>query len=119
MGPTSLTNDMCCIQVIHGCYCIIMIWINRKWKVSLKLCLCLIKNHALTYRKIEVLLHAFWTSALGDKMPNSSHPTQFPPGKQLLIPTGWGWVGPRASLEDVINRKNYYTTITGLSQHLI
>jgi hypothetical protein len=25
MGPTSLTNDMCCIQVIHGCYCIIMI----------------------------------------------------------------------------------------------
>jgi len=32
-------------------------------------------------------------------------PTALPPEKELLVPTGWGLVGPRAGLDAVVKRK--------------
>jgi len=72
--------------------------------------LCLTKHHAkITYGGVEILLHAWLTLALDGHEWSVSCPSCFTPRERApsthLI---GGWVGPRASLNMVANRKNPY-----------
>jgi hypothetical protein len=53
------------------------------------------------YRGVDVCVHIFLMSALAGGERSESRPCRFTPG------THWigGWVGPRASLDDVEKRK--------------
>jgi hypothetical protein len=65
------------------------------------------------YGGVDVYIHIFLTSALAGGEWSASHPGRFIPGKRAPG-THWigGWVGPRAGLDDVENRK--FLTLPGL-----
>jgi hypothetical protein len=55
---------------------------------------------------VEVLLHAFFTSALDGGEWSASHPGRFAPRERANC-THWlgGWVGYRAGLDAAVKRK--------------
>jgi hypothetical protein len=65
------------------------------------------------YGGVDVQIHVFLTSALVGDERSASHPCHFTPGERVPG-THWigGWVGPRASLDDVEKRK--FLTLPGL-----
>jgi hypothetical protein len=58
------------------------------------------------YWGMEVQLHAFLTSALDEGEWSASRPGRFTP-RERALGTHWigGWLGPRAVLDAVVNRK--------------
>jgi len=72
--------------------------------VKIKLSLCLTKYRTLkTYGEVELKLHAFLSSPQDGGEWSASRP-----GERTLVPTGHepGYMGPRASLDAVKQRKN-------------
>jgi hypothetical protein len=59
------------------------------------------------YGGVDVWTHVFLTSALAGGERSASRPCRFTPGGKSPHGSHWigGWVGPRASLDDVENRK--------------
>jgi hypothetical protein len=68
------------------------------------------------YKGVDVYIHIFFTSALAGA--SASRPCRFTPGERTPG-THWigGWVGPRAGLDDVENRK--FLTLPGLELRLL
>jgi hypothetical protein len=62
---------------------------------------------------VDVWIHIFLTSALAGGEWSASRPCLFTPGERAPG-THWigGWVGPRAGMDDVENRK--FLTLPGL-----
>jgi hypothetical protein len=58
------------------------------------------------YGVVDVEIHIFLTSALAGGEWSASRRRRFTPG-EVALDTHWigGWVGPRASLDDVEKRK--------------
>jgi hypothetical protein len=74
-------------------------------KVQVKLSLCLTNNKYYAMKAhgaVDVEIHIFLTSALDGGEWSASLPGHFTPGERDPY-THWigGWVGPRASLDDV------------------
>jgi hypothetical protein len=76
-------------------------------KVKVKLPLCLTKHHSMkTYWGVEVLLHAFLTSALDGGEWSASRPGRFTPRERAPgTHSIGGWVGPRAVLNAMVKRE--------------
>jgi hypothetical protein len=76
-------------------------------KVKVKLSLCLTKHHAMkAYWRKGCIVHTFLTSALDGGEWSTSRPGRFTP-RERAPGTHWigGWVGPRAVLDAVVERK--------------
>jgi hypothetical protein len=65
------------------------------------------------YGGVDVQIHIFFPSALAGGEWSASRPYRFTPGEKATG-THWieGWVGPRAGLDNVVNRK--FLTLTRL-----
>jgi hypothetical protein len=75
--------------------------------LKVKFYLCLTKSHAMkTYWGVEVYFQAFLTSALDGGEWSASRPGRFTP-RERTARIHWigGWVGPRAVLDAVVERK--------------
>jgi hypothetical protein len=74
----------------------------------LKLSLCFTNKHYAmkAYRKVDVWIHIFLTSALVQGEWSASHRYRFTPGERAPC-TQWigGWMDPRAGMDDVEKRK--------------
>jgi hypothetical protein len=70
------------------------------------------------YGGVDVYIHIFFTSTLVGGEWSASRPSRFTPGERAPG-THWvgGWVGPRASLDDVEKRK--FLTLPGLELRLL
>jgi hypothetical protein len=70
------------------------------------------------YGEVDVLIHIFLTSALAGGEWSASRPGCTTPGERAPV-THWigGWVGPRASLDDVEKRK--FLTRQGLELRIL
>jgi hypothetical protein len=64
------------------------------------------------YGGVDVQIHIFLISTLVGGESSASRPGSFTPRKSPGIHWIGGWVGPRAGLDDVENRKNF--TLPGL-----
>jgi hypothetical protein len=65
------------------------------------------------YGRVDLSIHFFLTSALAGGEWSASRPCRFTPGERAPgIHWIGGWVGPRAGLDDVKNRK--FLTLPGL-----
>jgi hypothetical protein len=70
------------------------------------------------YGGVDVLIHIFLTAALVRGEWSASRPCRFTPGERAPgTHWVWGWVGPRAGLNDVEKRK--FLTLPGLKLRLL
>jgi hypothetical protein len=80
---------------------------NGNWHKKVKLSLCLTKHHAMkTFWGNGVIAPRNLTSALDGGEWSASRPGRFTP-RERAPGTHWigGWLGPRAGLDTVVNRK--------------
>jgi len=100
-------------------YTFLIYWSGNRTKVEVNLSLCLTKHNAMKkYGRVEVLLHAFLTSALYGYEESTSRPSRFTPGKRAPCDFWiWAWVGPRAGLDAVARRQN--TDLNALESRLL
>jgi hypothetical protein len=80
----------------------------NSWHVETKAGSCALTQHDAMkeYGVVEVQFDAFLTSALDGGEWSASHPGRFTP-RERAPGTHWigGWMGPRAGLDAVVNRK--------------
>jgi hypothetical protein len=74
-----------------------------------------LKHHAMkTYGEVAVKIHVFLTLVLDGGNWSASSPGRFTPGERAAgTHRKGGWVGPRARLDAVANRKDPFSAPAG------